>query len=195
MTYAWMKYWVEGEKETLQTLFEAIKNGEGWAEKSLKNLGVNTEEYETFRAEWCRPKLLEKDGETVLYFEEYYPYERGTLIDQLFEEEKFEGKLTHIYYYAEEAANAEMFVTNDEDGKYWPNRFLVRGEMLDDMDIYCKDEGEAVNLLHEKLDFPSSLKTIDDINNYFIEEKGKDEDDTLYYTKIEVVFHPFADFI
>ena len=194
MTYAWMEYWVEGEKETLQILFEAIKNGEGWAENSLKNLGVNTEEYETFRAEWCKPELLEKDGETVLYFEEYYPYERGTLIDQLFEEEEFEGKLTHLYYYAEEA-NAMMFETNDKEGKYWPNRLLVRGDILEGSDIYCKDESEAVNLLHEILDFPSSLKTIDDINHYFIEEKDKDEDEVLFCEEIEVMIHPFADYL
>ena len=93
MTYAFVKYWVEGERDALQSLYEAIKNGEGWAENSLKNLGIDTEEYETGRVEWCEPELLEKDGHKVLYFEEYYPYERGLLIDQLFEEEKFHNFL------------------------------------------------------------------------------------------------------
>ena len=130
MTYAFMKYWVEGTKEATHQLCEAIENADGWAENALNNLGIDTEEYETGRVEWHDAKVEDKDGYSVLYFEEDHPYERGTLIDQLMEEEMFEDKLTALYYYAEEGACADLSETNDAEGKYWPNRLMVYMEPL-----------------------------------------------------------------
>ena len=70
MTFAFTKYWVEGEKEVLQTLFETIANNEDcYAEDVLLNLGINTDDYDTSRVEWCNAELIQKDGATVLYFE------------------------------------------------------------------------------------------------------------------------------
>lgn len=137
MTYAFMKYWFEGTKEATHKLCEAIEKAEGWAENALNNLGIDTEEYETGRVEWNDAKVEDKDGYSVLYFEEENPYERGTLIDQLMNEEMFKGKLTNLYYYAEELANAELCETNDEDGKYFPYKILVHvvdedGDMADE---------------------------------------------------------------
>ena len=62
MTFAFTKYWVEGEKEVLQTLFEAITNNEDcYAEDVLLNLGINTDDYDTSRVEWCNAELIQKD--------------------------------------------------------------------------------------------------------------------------------------
>lgn len=170
MTYAFMKYWVEGEQEAIHQLCEAIEKAEGWAEKALNNLGIDTEEYETGRVEWHDAKVEDKDGYSVLYFEEDHPYERGTLIDQLMEEEMFEDKLTALYYYAEEGACADLYETNDAEGKYWPNRLMVYMEPLtdddDDVWIYAKDEADAVQQLHDQCHIPAELDTLEAIKQY-----------------------------
>lgn len=43
-------------------------------------------------AEWHDAKVDNKDGYSVPYFEEEYTYERGTLIDQLMDEDMFKDK-------------------------------------------------------------------------------------------------------
>ena len=96
--YTFTTYWVEGTKEAIHQLHDAIANAEGWTSKAFENLGINTEGKEDeysgwFRAEWCKPELEDKDDYSVLKFEEAYPWERGTMMPDLFEEELFEGKL------------------------------------------------------------------------------------------------------
>ena len=43
-------------------------------------------------AEWHDAKVDNKDEYSVPYFEEEYTYERGTLIDQLMDEDMFKDK-------------------------------------------------------------------------------------------------------
>ena len=169
MTYAFIKYWVEGTKEAAYQLYEAIANGEGWAKNSLENLGIDTEEYDTARAEWCNPTIEDRDGYSVVYFEEYYPYERGQLIDQLMEEEIFEDKLTQFCYYAEER-DSDLFETNDGAGKYWPYRICVVSDLFEEDDLYCRNEAEAVKLLHEQYGIPEEYKDLEAIKSYVEEQ-------------------------
>ncbi len=189
MTFAFVKYWVEGTKEAVQQLCEAIEKADGWAEKALKNLGVNTEEYETGRVEWHNAKVEDKDGYSVLYFEEYYPYERGTLIDQLMEEGMFEGQLIALYYYAEELANADLCETNDAEGKYFPERLMAgvvddSGFYVDDEPVYKKDEQELMDFLRNKYQLPATLKDLDDFKSYFEES---DSYECLVVQEINIV--------
>lgn len=170
MTYAFMKYWVEGTKEATHKLCEAIEKAEGWAENALNNLGIDTEEYETGRVEWNDAKVEDKDGYSVLYFEKENPYERGTLIDQLMDEEMFKGKLTNLYYYAEELANAELCETNDEDGKYFPYKILVHvvdeyGDMADE--FFCKNEQELITTIREKYQLSEEYNSREALEKYF----------------------------
>ena len=190
MTYAFMKYWVEGEQEAIHTLFDAFAGNEGWASKTLEKLGVNVDDYDTDRAEWHDAKVEDKDGYSVLYFEEEYPYERGTIIDQLMDEEMFKGKLTNLYYYAEELANAELCETNDAEGKYFPCRLMAGvvdndGCYVDEEPVYMKDEQELIGFLREKYQLPSSSKNLDNIKAYF-EESDKYE--SLFVQEINVVY-------
>ncbi len=186
MTYAFIKYWVEGTKEAAHQLYDAIIAGDGWAEKSIQNLGLNTEEYETGRVEWCNPAVEDKEECSVLYFEEYYPYERGTLIDQLMDEDMFADRLTGLYYYAEEPANADLYETNDAEGKYFPNRLAICIEKDDDYQwLYCKDEASAIAELHEKCDIPEELTSLEDIKKY-VDGKSRSEEG-LWVTEIDVV--------
>ena len=188
MTYAFTKYWIEGDQEALQILFEAIKNGEGWAVKSLENLGVDTEDYDTHRVEWCNPELLEKDGQQVLYFEEYHGYMRGTLIDQLLEEKMFAGKFTHRYFYVEEPACADIYETNDLEGKYWPYRLCILAEFPGEEEqqwLYFKDEAEAVAQLQEKYGVPGDLNDLEAIKAWV--DGQSEEEEAFWVMKISVV--------
>lgn len=190
MTYAFIKYWVEGEQEAIHTLFNAFTENEGWASKTLEKLGVNLDDYDSDSVEWHDAKVEDKDGYSVLYFEEEYPYERGTIIDQLMDEEMFKGKLTNLYYYAEELANAELCETNDAEGKYFPCRLMAGvvdndGCYVDEEPVYMKDEQELIGFLREKYQLPSSSKNLDDIKAYF-EESDKYE--SLFVQEINVVY-------
>ena len=73
--YTFTTYWVEGTKETIHQLHDAIANADGWTSKTFENLGINTEEKEDeysglFRAEWCKPEVEDKDDYSVLKFDE-----------------------------------------------------------------------------------------------------------------------------
>ena len=194
MTFAFTKYWVEGEKEVLQTLFEAITNNEDcYAEDVLLNLGINTDDYDTSRVEWCNAELIQKDGATVLYFEEYYPYERGEILDKLFEEKQFAGKLTHMYYYAEEGANADLYETNDEDRKYWPNRMNVNALFPGKNQyafLYFRDAEDAVKQILQSYDIPAECDSLDKIKEYV--DGQSNEGEVFWYNEIEVVTYPFV---
>ena len=87
-----MKYWVEGEPEAVHTLFNSFSDNDGWVRETLEKLGVNVDDYDTERAEWHDARVANKDGYSVPYFEEEYTYERGTLIDQLMDEDMFKDK-------------------------------------------------------------------------------------------------------
>ena len=200
--YTFTTYWVEGTKEAIHQLHDAIANAEGWASKAFENLGINTEGKEDeysgwFRAEWHNPKLEDKDDYSVLQFEEYYPWERGTMMPDLFEEERFEGKLTHLYYYTEDRG---LFETNDKEGKYYPNRLVVFMPPEDDewdpfnewVLIYAKDEADAVRQLHEQNLIPEALNDFASIKQYVDEKFGEDR---FGVEEIDVVYHPFSDFM
>lgn len=187
MTYAFIKYWLEGTKEAVHQLCEAIEKADGYAVNAIKNLGLDAERFETDRVEWLSAKAEDKDGYSVISFEEYYPYERGTLIDQLMDEALFKGKLTALYYYAEEMANAHLCETNDAEGKYWPYRLMISMEPVTDEEghswLYAKDETEAVQKLHKHY-IPAELNSLEAIKQYVDEKLGEEG---LWITPIKVV--------
>ena len=186
MTYAFIKYWVEGTKEAAHQLYEAIANGEGWAKNSLENLGIDTEEYDkydTYRVEWYNPTIEDRDGYSVVYFEEYNSHGQW-LIMQLMGEEMFEDKLTQFCFYAEEADD-EWFETNDGAGKYWPYRICVVSDLFEENDhrLYCRDEAEAVKQLHERYGIPEEYKDLEAIKSYV----EKQSDVEFIYYEIDIV--------
>lgn len=196
--YTFTTYWVEGTKEAIHQLHDAIANADGWASKAIENLGINTEgkeeEYQGWRrAEWCNPIVEDREDYSVLQFEEAYPWVRSTMMPDLFEEELFEGKLTHLYYYAEEH-DSGLHQTNDVEGKYFPNRLAVSMPPEDDEDewiwIYAKDEADAVRQLHEQNLIPATLNDFESIKQSVDEKFGEDSFDVI---EIEEVFHIFSD--
>lgn len=130
--YAFTKYRVEGKKESLTKIAEAINNGEGWALQSFQNLGLPYNA--SCRAEWETGAVVEdKEGYSVLAFTEAYPYCKSELLDealaQLFPNEKFE------IYYLSEIFESCIHETNDEKGKYFPYKCVVCTDS-DDGDVY-----------------------------------------------------------
>lgn len=120
--YAFTKYCVEGKKESLTKLADAINKSEGWASKSYENLGL--EYTESGRAEWETGAVVEdKEGISVLKFTEAYPYCKSDLLDealaQLFPEEEF------AIYFLSEIFESCIHETNDVEGKYFPDRYVV----------------------------------------------------------------------
>lgn len=194
MTYAFMKYWVEGTKEATHLLCDAIEKADGKAANAIENLGVEPQGYDTERVEWCNPKVDDKEDYSVLYFEEYYPYERGTLIDKLMEEEKYAGQLIHLYYYAEELANDELCETNDAEGEYFPYTIMARladaqGDVADE--FYCKDEQELIDTIREKYQLTEAYGSRKALIEYFDDSS---EYDHLEIHDIQVMFPSSSDF-
>lgn len=135
MTFALIHYWVEGDRDAIRRLKEVIDNADGMACKALENLGLDPDDFDCHgRAEWCDAAVEDRDGYSVLSFIEYYPYEMGSVIFDLTEHETFKGKLTEVYYYAEETANSGLCTTNDAQGKYWLYRYYLTGNVPIDVD-------------------------------------------------------------
>lgn len=187
MTYASIKYWVEGTKEAIHMLKDAIDAADGWAKNALESLGLDPEEYDTHRVEWNDAAVEDKEGYSVLSFDEDFPYERGDIIDQLMETDLFKGKLTALYYFAEEMAISELCETNDSEGKYWPNRLLVsiEGEDGEQDWFYCRDEQELAAIAHERYGVPAELTDMAAIKQ-FVDNRSED-DEAMWVTPIEVV--------
>jgi hypothetical protein len=162
-------YWVEGQKDALLSLSEAIKTGGKEVVNTLTNLGVDVAKYKSDDVYWLNPELIEKDGQTALYFEEYSPDDRSLIINQLMKEEKFASTLTKLYYYIENGAD-DIFMTNDLEGKYFPNRFVGQiigndGYLADS--VYGVDQDDLANNIREKYNLPESMNTLDAIESYF----------------------------
>ena len=187
MTYASIKYWVEGTKEAIHKLKDAIDAADGWARNALENLGLDPEQYDTHRVEWNNAAVEDKEDYSVLSFDEDFPYERGDIIDQLMETDLFKGKLTALYYFAEEMANSELCETNDSEGKYWPNRLSVSIEDEDgEQDwFYCRDEQELAAIAHERYGVPAELNDVAAIKQFV--DNRSEEDEAMWVTPIEVV--------
>ena len=64
--YCFTKYAIEGKKEVLEQVADAINRSEGWMKKSIESLGlkIDEDEYEyANRAEWYKDaRVEERDG-------------------------------------------------------------------------------------------------------------------------------------
>ena len=120
-------YWVEGTREAIYQLKDAIDNAEGYASNALEKLGINPEEFDCDgSAEWNVASIDDRDAYSVLTIDEFYPWGKGEVLESLLEQPMFEDKITGCYYYTEDEDNCE---TNDTKGKYWPYRFYLSGNV------------------------------------------------------------------
>lgn len=166
--YCFTQYAVEGSKDVLEKICNAINAGEGLTEKSIENLGLDTaeleEEYEYwYRAEWEEGAHVDEiGGKSVLFFTEAYPWMKADIIDAVLN--MLGEKESRIYYLAE-CFEEEVHYTNDAEGKYFPERFYV-DTYNDDEEMYFKTKEEALAHIRESYELPDDFDTFEKIEAY-----------------------------
>lgn len=192
--YIFTKYWVEGTKEGIHQLYDAIAKADGWAHNAIEALGLNGDEYEeNFEdyggTEWHEPSVKDKEGYSILFFEEQSPWERSNIIDYLIcEDGSFANKLTNLYYYASDGDG--WGETNDGKNKYWANRIAITlfpiDEFEEPMQFYGKNEDEVLQQLHKKYQVLSEFDNLVAIKE-FVDGDNMEEYNYFDITKIDVI--------
>lgn len=181
--YCFTKYAVEGKKEVLVQVADAINRGEGWMKKSIENLGlkIDEDEYEyANRAEWYKDaRVEERDGVSVLFFTQAYPWEHVDVIDWVLEEL---GEPDANIYMLMELFESEIHQTTDHEGKYFPERYRVFTDEDDD-DVYFVTEEEALAHVRKQYNLSDDYDTLEKIQEYC-----DAEDLALCFDEIEVVY-------
>ena len=166
--YCFTQYAVEGSKEVLEKICNAINAGEGLTEKSIENLGLDTAELEEgyqywHRAEWEEGAHVDEiGGKSVLFFTEAYPWMKADIIDAVL---SMLGEKEPKIYYLAECFEEEVHYTNDAEGRYFPERFRVYTDNDDD-DMYFKTEEEALAHIRESYELPDDFDTFEKIEAY-----------------------------
>lgn len=189
-------YRVTGDKEKCADLYKKIKslenmkeslrpNGFGklWCGNLVHLLGGDETDAENL---YCRGHIIDfkllEDGDLIINVESAW----GELNQfRHFIEEKIKG--IKIYHISEEPG-MEIFITNDEEGKYFPERFYL--DICDEEnDVYETEYPESLDRAKEILSekFPDrnfNFDTYEEIKNTIADMCEEHED-------ICVVFEPF----
>ena len=171
--YAFTKYCVEGKKESLTKIADAINQGDGYASSAYEKLGVKYTD--NGRAEWETGAVVEeKDGISVLRFTEAYPWGRGEILEELlgelYPDEPF------AIYYRSEVFEDEIHETNDEEGKYFPEKYYVHfyDKEEDLQEEYCLNEQVVVALFRQFYPEVAEYITIAQLNEQYGYETNED---------------------
>lgn len=140
--YCFTAYAIEGNKEILERVADAINQSDGFMATVIKSLGVkiNEDEFEYYgRAEWeTGARVEDRDGVSVLFFGQAYPWEHVDVIDEVLEQL---GEPNPAVYFTANCMDEHF--TNDEEGKYFPNRFWVTDDEGDDSGFASEEEAIA----------------------------------------------------
>jgi hypothetical protein len=195
--WAYTEYWIEGSKEQISKLDNAIEyikslpkpyvdNGFGnlWLGCLINYLGGD---WHTIN---CRGELLfvEKRSDTLMKLNtetawwESYDF-RQFLLDT------FPGM--KIYYFCEEDGMRE-YETNDTEGVYFPYRYIID---IDDVDKHALEHEYFITLddVKERLKdigYEGFGETLDDIQSYFEEYEEENEDAYIFVGKIGINSQP-----
>ena len=185
--YCVTKYAIEGKKEVLERVADAINRGEGWMMKSIENLGLKVDEDEySPRAEWYKGARVEKrDGVNVLFFTQAYPWDHVDVIDWVLEEL---GEPEPNIYMLMELFESGIHQTTDNEGKYFPERYRVWTEEDED-DVYFVTEDEALAHIRKQYNLSEDYDTLEKIQEYCYAEElscGFDEIEVVYRMRISL---------
>lgn len=168
-------YVIEGQKEVLQKIYVAVNETKcnAWEGEILLNLGYTLKELEKYKLRGSIYYLEDFDGDVIrLQCEEAWVVSDFSMLL----EKKFDVK---VYYMAEEPG-CEYYVTNDDNGIYFPERVFVdvciNGNFLGE---YFYDTDEAYDYVYEL----SGLRTDDEIEEF----NNADNDDFIYIHEYDVV--------
>ncbi|MDO4196969.1 MAG: hypothetical protein Q4D33_12590 [Prevotellaceae bacterium] len=164
--YCFTMYAIEGDKEILEKVADAINRGEGWTKKSIENLGLtmDTERYEyAYRAEWVKEARVEvRDGVSVLFFSQAYPWEHVDIINEVLEQlGEPNAKIYMLMHYWEVGEH----YTNDHEGKYFPHRFITYTEE-ENGDAYFLSKEEALAHIRQQYKLSDEYDTFEKIEQY-----------------------------
>lgn len=87
------------------------------------------------------------------------------------------------HYYRAEEGGCCYYATNDKDGKYFPERYLLY--ISNDDNYYFEQLDEALELASEKLG--QELKTIAEVESAICKHNEDDPDDWMSFSEFEVV--------
>ncbi|MCQ2286552.1 MAG: hypothetical protein MJZ76_06735 [Bacteroidales bacterium] len=180
--YCFTKYAIEGKKEILEKVADAINRADGMMLKSIKNLGlkVGKNDYEDAgRAEWYRNARVEdRDGVGVLFFTQAYPWCHTDVIDDVLRQL---GEPNPKIYLLMEIFESDFHQTNDSEGMYFPGRYMVWTEEDDD-DVYFVTKDEALAHIRQQYKLSDDYDTIEMILAYC-----EEHDLELCFNEIEVI--------
>lgn len=159
--YCFTKYAIEGKKEVLERVADAINGGEGWMKKSFENLGlkVDEDEYEyAYRAEWeTGARVEDRDGVSVLFFRQAYPWEKIHIVADVLAQ--LGDKEAKIYYFIECSEDWDP-QTNDIEHKYFPENYRVWTEKDE---VYFITKEEAIAHIRKQYKLSDDYDTIEKI--------------------------------
>lgn len=157
------KYAIEGKKEVLEQVADAINRGEGWMKNSIENLGLEVDEDEySPRAEWYKgARVEERDGVNVLFFTQAYPWFHVDVIDWVLEEL---GEPEPNIYMLMELHEFGIHETNDAEGKYFPRYRVWTDEDGDDVCFITKED--ALAHIRKEYKLSDEYDTLEKIQEY-----------------------------
>lgn len=181
--YCFTKYAIEGKKEVLEKVANAINCGEGWMKKSIENLGLKIDENEynlACRAEWeTGARVEDRDGVSVLFFTQAYPWDHMDVIDWVLAKL---GEPDANIYMLMEIFEIGVHQTNDREGKYFPERYRVFTDKDED-DVYFLTEEETLAHIRKQYNLSDDYDTLEKIQEYC-----DAEDLSLCFDEIEVIY-------
>lgn len=184
--YCCTKYAVEGSKDVLQKIAEAINSlKDPYIPDVIQKLGLDTsaisEDFEEWGGGYWKEggdaRVEEISGKSVLFFGESNAWNKLDAIDWIMA--KLEQPCAPIYYLSEISEQEEHY-TNDVDGKYFPYRFAACTENDDD-DVYFVNEADMLKHIRTQYELGEEYATLEKIEAYC------EENDLLcYHCEIEL---------
>lgn len=167
---------VEGPKDVLEKISKAIQESNGYANDAIEKLGLSSivNEFDE-RTEWTDARTEDRDGQTVLFFQQAYPWTPEFIIEDVLDE-LCAGEYT--YYHLSNEWEDIVHYTDDEEGKYFPARFIVRSD-VDDEDVFVVTEQDVIENIKKRTGAPDDLNTVDELTSW------ADEND-IYIDVIEI---------
>lgn len=160
--YCFTNYRLQGEKETLLRIAEAInaKNAEGecgWIGDIFQRLGIDVDTDKDLPTWWYDGAVTESGDGAVLSFREEAKWWQSGYMDRLIEH--FNDHLADKAFFLSEVFEEELHKTNDSEGVFFPYRYVV---FTGDDEKYVRTEDEAKALLKEDEDTYEPIELISD---------------------------------
>ena len=177
-------YAIEGSKESLEKIQEAILKGledkKYWTEyAACRFLGFTEQELDDKRldGELYDPEI-NSQGVLMFYGEERWGLQDfHTLLKQKFPDIK-------VYWVVEESG-CEVYCTNDKEGKYFPERYWV--DTAQD-DIYQSEYFSTEEAMYKWLNEKYGVKSEEEVEawNANYEDSGTDDENFIYIHKFDL---------